>query len=86
MQDIYDQDRGLKIGLCDDDYVDYQKGNLSEDFFARRKDGSIANRVNMILYDKSDRQFTRLCKTQPHRRYFMISHQGNKTVNCTINL
>lgn len=45
MPDIYDPERGLKIGLTDEDYEDYQNGNLSDDFYARRTDGSIANRV-----------------------------------------
>lgn len=52
MPDIYDPERGLKIGLTDDDYEDYQKGNLSDNFYARRTDGSIANRVDIsALYD-----------------------------------
>lgn len=51
MPDIYDPDRGLKIGLTDDDYEDYQKGNLSDDFYARRTDGSIANRVDISALD-----------------------------------
>ena len=42
MPDIYDPDRGLIISLTDDDYEDYQDGKLSEDFYARRTDGSIA--------------------------------------------
>ena len=54
MPDIYDQERGLKIGLTDDDYEDYQKGNLSGDFYARRTDGSIANRVDISPLDKDD--------------------------------
>lgn len=54
MPDIYDQERGLKIGLTDDDYEDYQKGNLSGDFYARRTDGSIANRVDISPMDKDD--------------------------------
>lgn len=54
MSDIYDQERGLKIGLTDDDYEDYQKGNLSGDFYARRTDGSIANRVDISPLDKDD--------------------------------
>lgn len=55
MPDIYDPERGLKIGLTDDDYEDYQKGNLSDDFYARRTDGSIANRVDIsALDDDSD--------------------------------
>ena len=36
---IFDPERGLKIGLTDNDYDDYQKGNLSDDFYARRADG-----------------------------------------------
>lgn len=51
MPDIYDPERGLKIGLTDDDYDDYQKGNLSDDFYARRTDGSIANRVDISALD-----------------------------------
>lgn len=51
MPDIYDPERGLKIGLTDDDYEDYQKGNLSDDFYARRSDGSIANRVDISRLD-----------------------------------
>lgn len=51
MPDIYDPERGLKIGLTDDDYEDYQKGNLSYDFYARRTDGSIANRVDISALD-----------------------------------
>ena len=51
MPDIYDPERGLKIGLTDDDYGDYQKGNLSDDFYARRTDGSIANRVDISALD-----------------------------------
>lgn len=51
MPDIYDPERGLKIGLTDDDYEDYQKGNLSDDFYARRTDGSIANRVDISALD-----------------------------------
>ena len=55
MPDIYDPDRGLIISLTDDDYEDYQDGKLSEDFYARRTDGSIANRVDIIrLDDDSD--------------------------------
>ena len=55
MPDIYDPDRGLIISLTDDDYEDYQDGKLSEDFYARRTDGSIANRVNISrLDDDSD--------------------------------
>lgn len=49
MPDIYDPERGLKIGLTDDDYDDYQKGNLSDDFYARRTDGSIANKKCRIM-------------------------------------
>lgn len=41
----------MKIGLTDDDYEDYQKGNLSDDFYARRTDGSIANRVDISALD-----------------------------------
>lgn len=51
MPDIYDPERGLKIGLTNDDYEDYQKGNLSDDFYARRTDGSIANRVDISPLD-----------------------------------
>ena len=51
MPDIYDPERGLKIGLTDDDYEDYQKGNLTDDFYARRTDGSIANRVDISALD-----------------------------------
>lgn len=47
MPDIYDPERGLKIGLTDDDYEDYKNGNLSDDFYARRTNGSIANRVDI---------------------------------------
>lgn len=55
MPDIYDPDRGLIISLTDDDYEDYQDGRLSEDFYARRTDGSIANRVDISrLDDDSD--------------------------------
>ena len=54
MPDIYDPERGLKIGLTDDDYEDYQKGNLSDDFYARRTDGSIANRVDISPLDNDD--------------------------------
>lgn len=54
MPDIYDPERGLKIGLTDDDYEDYQKGNLSDDFYARRTDGSIANRVDISPLDDDD--------------------------------
>ena len=54
MPDIYDPERGLKIGLTDDDYDDYQKGNLSDDFYARRTDGSIANKVDISRLDDSD--------------------------------
>lgn len=51
MPDIYDTNRGLKISLTDDDYEDYQEGKLSEDFYARRTDGSIANRVDISRLD-----------------------------------
>lgn len=54
MPDIYDQERGLKISLTDDDYEDYQEGNLSDNFYARRKDGSIANRVDISPLDDDD--------------------------------
>ena len=54
MPDIYDPERGLKIGLTDDDYDDYQKGNLSDDFYARRTDGSIANKVDISRLDDND--------------------------------
>lgn len=51
MPDIYDSERGLKISLIDDDYEDYQNGNLSDAFYARRTDGSIANRVDISALD-----------------------------------
>lgn len=51
MPDIYDPERGLKIGLTDEDYEDYQNGNLSDNFYARRTDGSIANRVTISPLD-----------------------------------
>lgn len=54
MPDIYDKERGLKISLTDDDYEDYQKGNLSGDFYARRANGSIANRVDIRPLDDDD--------------------------------
>lgn len=54
MPDIYDTERGLKIGLTDKDYEDYQNGNLSDDFYARRTDGSIANRVDISPLDDHD--------------------------------
>ena len=54
MPDIYDPERGLKIGLTDEDYEDYQNGNLSDDFYARRTDGSIANRVTISPLDDED--------------------------------
>lgn len=54
MPDIYDPERGLKIGLTDDDYEDYQNGNLSDDFYARRTDGSIANRVDISPLDNEN--------------------------------
>ena len=54
MPDIYDPDRGLKIGLTDDDYEDYKNGNLSGDFYARRTNGSIANRVDISPLDDDD--------------------------------
>ncbi len=54
MPDIYDPKRGLKIGLTDADYDDYQNGNLSNDFYARRTDGSIANRVDIRPWDNDD--------------------------------
>ena len=53
MPDIFDLVRGLKIGLTDDDYEDYQNGNLSDDFYARRTDGSIANRVEISPLDNN---------------------------------
>ena len=57
MPDIYDQERGLKISLTDDDYKDYQEGKLSDDFYARRTDGSIANRVDISpLADDDDNE------------------------------
>ena len=51
---IFDPERGLKIGLTDNDYDDYQKGNLSDDFYARRADGSIANKVDISRLDDDD--------------------------------
>lgn len=54
MPDIYDAERGLRISLTDDDYEDYRNGNLSDDFYARRTDGSIANRVDISLWDDED--------------------------------
>ncbi len=54
MPNIYDSERGIKIGLTDDDYEDYQNGNLSDDFYARRTDGSIANRVDISPMDDDD--------------------------------
>lgn len=51
MPDIFDLVRGLKIGLTDEDYEDYQNGNLSDDLYARRRDGSIANRVDISPLD-----------------------------------
>lgn len=54
MPDIYDPERGLKIGLTDEDYEDYQSGNLSGDFYARRTDGSIANRVAISPLDNDN--------------------------------
>ncbi len=57
MPDIYDPKRGLKIGLSDDDYEDYQNGNLSNDFYARRTDGSIANRVDISPWDNEDNDY-----------------------------
>ena len=54
MPEIYDQERGLKIGLTDKDYEDYQNGNLSDNFYARRTDGSIANRVDISPLDDDD--------------------------------
>lgn len=56
MPDIYDQERGLKIGLTDDDYNDYLDGNLSDDFYARRSDGSIANRVDINPLDDDNKE------------------------------
>lgn len=56
MPDIYDPERGLKIGLTDEDYEDYQNGNLSDDFYARRTDGSIANRVTITPLDDEARE------------------------------
>lgn len=47
MPEINDPERGLKISFTDDDYKDYQEGNLSDDFYARRTDGSIANKVEI---------------------------------------
>lgn len=54
MPEIYDSERGLKINLTDSDYEDYQNGNLSDDFYARRTDGSIANRVDISPLNDSD--------------------------------
>lgn len=54
MPDIYDSERGLKISLTDDDYEDYQNSNLSDAFYARRTDGSIANRVDISPLDDDD--------------------------------
>ncbi len=54
MPEIYDPERGLKIGLTDNDYEDYQNDNLSNDFYARRKDGSIANRVDLSPLDDNN--------------------------------
>lgn len=54
MPDIYDKERGLKIGLTDEDYEDYKKDRLSDDFYARRTDGSIANRVEISPLDNSE--------------------------------
>ncbi len=48
---IDDPERGLKIGLTDDDYEAYQEDNLLPDFYARRADGSIAHRVDISLLD-----------------------------------
>lgn len=47
MPDIYDLERGLKISLTDSDYNDYLNGNLTMDFYARRTNGSIANRISI---------------------------------------
>lgn len=47
MPDIYDEEKGLTISLTDEDYEDYKNGKLSDDFYARRSDGSIANKVNI---------------------------------------
>lgn len=49
MPDIYDPERGLKIGLTDEDYENYQNGNLSDDFYAGSQ---IVN--SHVLEDASD--------------------------------
>lgn len=54
MPNIYDPERGLKIELTDDDYDDYQKGNLSDNYYARRKNGSIGNKVYISRLDDDD--------------------------------
>lgn len=54
MPDIFDFEKGLKIGLTDSDFADFQNGLLSGDFFARRTDGSIANRVEISPLDDDD--------------------------------
>lgn len=54
MPDIFNFDKGLKIGLTDSDFADFQNGLLSGDFFARRTDGSIANRVEISPLDDDD--------------------------------
>ena len=48
---IYDSERGLKIGLTDEDYETYQEGNLSPNFYARREDGSIVHQVDISSLD-----------------------------------
>ena len=54
MPDIFDFEKGLKIGLTDSDFADFQNGLLSGDFFARRTDGSIANQVEISPLDDDD--------------------------------
>ena len=54
MPDVFDSERGLKNSLTDKDYQDYQDGNLSDDFYARRNDGSIANRVDIRRLDEEN--------------------------------
>lgn len=61
MPDIYDPERGLKIGLTDEDYENYQNGNLSDDFYARRTDGSIANRVTISPLDDDNSELRIFC-------------------------
>ena len=54
MPNIYDSERGLKSSLFDDDYKDYQNGNLSDDFYERQTDSSIADRVDISPLDEDD--------------------------------